>query len=229
MALKAVFFDLHGTLAYVKKPITSVQASDFLLERGYEVYPQSLDAAQHFVSMIDYPKHGYGSWQAYLKRVLSRLDVKVDAETLEELASRYQRHNSYVLFPDAAPAVKRAKQLNLKTAIVTTIARFAFQPAITPIKQHFDFVMTGYEAGCEKSNPKMHRQTLRKLDVTPEEAVMIGDEPLVDIRIPKKLGMHTIFLDRADKISGKPAEADAKATTLTEAVLIVEKWQGCKK
>ncbi len=229
MAVKAVFFDLHGTLAYVKKPITSVQASEFLLERGYEIYPQSLDVAQHFVSMIDYPKHGYGSWQAYLKRVLKRLDVKVDTETLEELASRYQKHNSYVLFPDAAPAVKRAKQLNLKTAIVTTIAHFAFQTAMTPIEQYFDFVMTGYEAGCEKSNPNMHRQTLKKLGVASEEAVMIGDEPLVDIRIPKKLGMHTVFLDRASKISGKPVEVDAEATTLTEAVLIVEKWQGHKR
>jgi len=225
MFLKAVFFDLHGTLAYVDKPISAEKISQFLLEHGYEVYPQSLNAASYYVSMIDYPKHGYTSWQTYLKQVLHRLDMKIDTKTLKELATLYQKHNTYVLFPDAAPAVKKAKQLNLKTAIVTTIAHFTFQPTIAPIKQHFDTITTGCEAKCEKSNPKMHKQTLEKLNVTPENTAMIGDELLVDIKIPKKLGMHTILLDRGNKISQKPAEADAKATTLTEALTILEKWQ----
>jgi len=225
MVLKAVLFDLHGTLAYVAKPKSSEEISGFLLKRGYEGYPQSLDAASHFVSMIDYPKYGYASWQEYLKQVLHRLDVEIDAEILRELATLYQKHNSYVLYPDAAPAVKRAKQLNLKTAIVTTIARFIFQPAISSIQQYFDVVTTGYEAGCEKSNPKMHKQTLKELGVLPKEAVMIGDEPLVDIKIPKKLGMHTIFLDRGNKISSKLPEADARTLTLTGALNLIEKWQ----
>ena len=45
MTLKAVLFDLYGTLAYVKNPISSEEISEFLLKRGCEVYPQSLDAA----------------------------------------------------------------------------------------------------------------------------------------------------------------------------------------
>lgn len=223
--LKAVFFDLHGTLAFLNNPMCSEEASKFLLEHGYEVYPQSLDAASHFVSMIDYPKHGYKSWKAYLKRVLQRLDVKIDNETLEKLAALYKRRNNYTLFQDAAPVVRKAKDLKLKTAIVTTIASFIFYPAILPIKDYFDMIMTGYEAGCEKSNPKMHIQTLQKLNVTPHEAVMIGDELLVDIKIPKELGMRTILLDRSNKIRSKPYEADAKTTTLTEAVAIIERWQ----
>jgi len=87
MRLKAVLFDLHGTLAYVKNPISSEVISEFLLNHGYEIYPQSLDAASHYVSMIDYPKHGYNSWKAYLKQVLKRLDTEVDATTLELLTS----------------------------------------------------------------------------------------------------------------------------------------------
>jgi len=222
MVLEAVLFDLHGTLAYVENPVSSEKVSEFLLKRGYEVYPQSLNAASHFVGMVDYPKHGYNSWQAFLKQVFHRLDVEINSEALEELAKTYQQRNNYVLFPDAASAVKKAKQLSLKTAIVTTIARFIFHSAIMPIQQYFDTITTGYETGCEKSNPRMHRQTLRKLSVTPKEAIMIGDELLVDIRIPKKLGMRTILLDRKNEISNKPTEADIKVTTLTEAIAIVE-------
>lgn len=216
---------MHGTLACVERPVSSEEVSEFLLEHGYEVYPQSLNAASHFVSMIDYPKHGYNSWQAYLKQVLHRLEIKINTEALKELARLYQQNNAYVLFRDAAPAVKKVKQLNFKTTIVTTIDHFAFQSAIAPVQKYFDTITTGYEAGCEKSNPKMHKQTLKKLAVIPEEAVMIGDALLVDIQIPKKLGMHTILLDRRNKITDKPTEADAKVTTLKEAGAIIEKWR----
>jgi hypothetical protein len=47
---------------------------------------------------------------------------------------------------------------------------------------------------------------------------------LVDIKIPKSLGMRTILLDRENKIPHKPREADERAETLTEAMIIVEKW-----
>lgn len=229
MVIEAVLFDWHGTLGYLRNPTNSGMVSEFLLKQGYEVYPQSLDAARHYVSMVDYPKHGYSSWQAHLRQVMLRLDVKVDAGTLEELAVLHEQHDTYTLFQDAAPAVKRAKELGLKTAIVTTIAGFVFQPAITSLQRYFNVIMTGYEAGCEKSNPKMHRQTLERLGVSAADAVMVGDEPLVDIMIPKKLGIHTIFLDREGRVSSKPVEADAKASTLTEAVAFIEKWQTPEK
>jgi HAD superfamily hydrolase (TIGR01549 family) len=199
--------------------------SEFLLERGYEVYPQSLEAARHYVSVVDYPKHGYNIWQGYLRQVMRRLDVEIGAETLEELAKLHKKCDTYSLFPDAAPAVKKAKRLGLRTAIVTTIARFVFQPAMASMQQYFDTIVTGYEVGCEKSNPKMREKALNSLGVQAKEAVMIGDEPLVDIRIPKKLGMHTIFLDREGKIRKKPSEADAEASTLTEAITLIGKLQ----
>jgi predicted HAD superfamily phosphohydrolase YqeG len=53
---------------------------------------------------------------------------------------------------------------------------------------------------------------------------MIGDELLVDIMIPKKLGMHTILLDRANEFRNKPQEADKKANTLIEAIAFAENW-----
>jgi FMN phosphatase YigB (HAD superfamily) len=221
---KAVLFDLHDTLAYLENPLRSEEVSDFLLRHGYEVYPQSWDAASHYVGMVDYPKHGYSNRQAFLKQILRRLDVEVDSIALEKLVQLYDCRNHYSLFSDAAPAVRKAKQLGLKTAIVTTIPDFAFSSAIMPIRDYFDTVMTGRRASCEKSNPSMHKQTLEELETIPEQAIMIGDELLVDIKIPKRLGMHTILLDRSNKYKKKPHETDKKAKTLTEAMTIVEEW-----
>jgi len=225
MILKAVLFDLHDTLVHLENPLSSEEVSEFLLEHGYEVYPQSWDAASHYVGMVDYPKHGYSNRQAFLNQVLHRLDIQIDSETLQKFALLHDQRNAYTLFPDAASAVLKAKQVGMKTAIVTTIPDFIFHSAIRPIKDSFDVIMTGYRAGCEKSNPLMHRKTLKELEVIPDQAVMIGDEPLVDAKIPKKLGVHTILLDRENTVQSKPDEADDKASTLTEAMIIVEKWQ----
>jgi len=115
------------------------------------------------------------------------------------------------------------KKDGFKTAIVTTIARFKFQKALQPILPYLDTVITGYEARCEKSNPKMFKRTLEILNVRPSEAVMIGDDVPIDILIPKKLGMHTILLDREHKISGNKF-SDEVADDLIIAVKKIEAW-----
>jgi putative hydrolase of the HAD superfamily len=111
--------------------------------------------------------------------------------------------------------------------VVTTIAFFKFKEALNPIKKHLDFVMTGYEAGCDKSNPRMYKKVLQILDVKPEEAVMIGDELELDVRLPKRLGINAILLDREGKNKGQPV--DASVYDLNEAMKIIINKQDQKQ
>lgn len=218
MKIRAVLFDLHWTLAYVKEDeeITEEEISDYFFSRGYEISPQQLKAAWAFVAFIDYPKYGYKSWRSYFSRILWRLKVKVDNETLETIVSRL-KHRPYRLQWDATEAVRKAKEYGFKTAIVTTIAHFQFKETIKPIKKYFDFIMTGYEAGCDKSNPKMYRKLLEILKVKPKEAAMIGDNVPIDIVLPKRVGINAILLDRERKNTKCP-QADAVVNDLNEAV-----------
>lgn len=225
MNLKAVFFDLHGTLVHLRDSLTPEEISEFFFKNGYEIYPQTWSAASHFVGMVDYPRRRYNNRKTFIIQVLRRLNIRIENKTVQQLASMYDQHDTYALFSDAHAAVTKAKQLGMKTAIVTTIAEWVFCSAIERIKGCFDVIMTGYKAGSEKSNPLMYKETLKKLSVIAEEVVMIGDELLVDIKIPKKLGMHTILLDRSGAIKEKPDEADRKVTTLEEAMIIIEKWR----
>lgn len=216
--IKAILFDLHWTLVYVRQEdeFTEEQISDYLFSRGYEISPQQVRAAWSFVAFIDYPKYGYKNWPSYLSRIFWRLKTKVDEETLETIVHRFQS-TPYRLQWDAAEAVRKAKEFGFKTAILTTIAHFQFEKAIKPIKKYFDFIMTGYEAGCDKSNPKMYRRVLEILAVKPEEAVMIGDNVPIDIELPRRLGMNAILLDR-EKRKVKCPQADAVVNDLNEAV-----------
>jgi FMN phosphatase YigB (HAD superfamily) len=216
MVIKAALFDLHGTLAYVKNPVNDWTVSDFLVSHGYEVYPQTFNTAWRVVAFIDYPKYGYKNYRQFLQRVLWRLKVKVDSATLDGLVRLYES-GKFELYPDAPKALATAKENHLKTAVVTTIARFKFEAPLLPIIKFIDIVMDGYKAGCEKTNPKMYRKTLEILKVAPFEAVMIGDDLEIDVMLPKKLGIHAILLDREGKIRHTTL-ADAVVRDLNEAV-----------
>jgi len=115
--IKAVLFDLHGTIAYPEDRVTDQEFSDYLFSRGYEVSPQQLKASWAFVAFVDYPKYGYRNWRSYFSRVLWRLKVRVDRETMDGLVKLLER-SSYKLYPDAATAVMKAKESGLRTAIV---------------------------------------------------------------------------------------------------------------
>ena len=214
--IKTVLFDLYGTLAYVENPVTETEISEHLFSKGYEVSPQQLKAAWTFVSFIDYPKYGYKNWRSYFSKIFWRLKVKVNEETLSAIVKLLES-KPYQLYPDAAGAVIKARENGFKTAIVTTIAYFQFKKAIQPIRNYFDFIMTGYEAGCDKTNPKMYRKVLEILNARPEEAVMIGDDVPIDIILPKKLGINAILLNREGKNVECP-QADAVINNLNKAV-----------
>ena len=214
--LKAVLFDLYGTLAYVENPVDETEISEYLFCKGYEVSPQQLKAARAFVSFVDYPKYGYKNWSSFFSRMLWRLKVKVDEETLNTIVGLLES-KPYQLYPDVAEVVIKAKENGFKTAIVTTIAYFQFKKAIQQIRNYFDFIMTGYEARCDKTNPKMYRKVLGILNAKPEEAVMVGDDVPTDIILSKKLGINAILLNREGKNVECP-QADAVINSLNKAV-----------
>ena len=148
--------------------------------------------------------------------MLWRLKLKVDEETLNTIVGLLES-KPYQLYPDVAEVVIKAKENGFKTAIVTTIAYFQFKKAIQQIRNYFDFIMTGYEARCDKTKPKMYRKVLGILNAKPEEAVMVGDDVPTDIILPKKLGINSILLNREGKNVECP-QADAVINSLNKAV-----------
>ncbi len=214
--IKLVIFDLHGTLAKPNVVTDEYDASRYLIERGYDVYPQELRAAWQYVCFIDQPRNGFKDYPSILRKTMERLDVKVDEATINGLAALYQRNN-YTLFDDAEPAVRRATEMKLKTAIATTPPRFWYERDMQGVLELIDFLCTGDVAGCEKSNPKMYHTIVSHFDLEVKDCVVIGDGAYVDIIIPNSLGMRTIFLDR--NTTGKVhSTAHATVNTLHEAM-----------
>lgn len=216
MATGAVMFDLFKTLGEFEWTITDEDVSSLLRGRGYEVYPQAWRHAFSFVVFVDYPKHGFSSHEALFKQVFRGLDVDDDAA--KELADMF-KSSPFRLHPESHEAVKRARDIGLKIAVATSTPKLFFRTGVEPIAEYIDFICTGYEASYEKSNPRIYKVITDRLQVDPEDTVVIGDDPILDISNAKKLEIWAIHIPR----EGAPSElADDVAHDVLEAVKIVE-------
>jgi HAD superfamily hydrolase (TIGR01549 family) len=212
-----LLFDLHGTLAHVEKPIDEAKVSRLLVNHGYDVYPQAYHAAWHFVSMVDYPRHGYTTYEAFLRQVLKRCGHEIDGDTLKELGMMYRRVK-WQLYSDAPRALKLAKSAGYKTGVITTIARFLTETVLRPIVGEIDLHVDGFTYGCEKSNPRIYTKAMEDLDVRASETLMVGDELELDVVLPKRLGMSALLLDRKRKYGASVTQPDGVVRDLVEAV-----------
>lgn len=56
-----------------------------------------------------------------------------------------------------------------------------------------DYLVTADMCGCEKPNPKMFKYLLNKMDVSPNQVLMIGNDILADVKGANDLGIKTMF------------------------------------
>jgi putative hydrolase of the HAD superfamily len=75
--------------------------------------------------------------------------------------------------------------------------------------QYFDprYIVITDQIGIGKPNPKLYRTACELAGVAPEESIMVGDHPLLDIDSAKLAGLHTIWVKRG----GKYANTDGKS------------------
>ena len=220
MTVKAVVFDLFKTLGEFSRVVTDEEVCTFLQRKGYPVYPQAWKHAFSYTVFIDYPRHGYESHEGLIRRVFQHLEVDVDDGVTHEVAMLF-RGSLFTLYSESLEAVERVKALGLKTAIATSTPKAFFINGLAKIESLIDFICTGYEAGYEKSNPQIYRVILDRLDVEPSEAVVIGDNPVLDVANSKMYGMKSIQIVR----EGAPSvQADGAAVNILEAVKLLENW-----
>lgn len=217
--IKAVVFDLYGTLLTGDLEDKDEGLSQLLRETGHEVYYQEVEAARHLVMFIDYPRGRANTPQEFYAKVLERLEIPADSKLAEKLAQKAAELERVRLYQDVVPTINALKARGIKTAILTTIPSWRFQHILEANSVKIDFVCTANEARAVKPNPKIYQTVLKKLQVKPNEALMVGDDPKTDVIAAKKMGMKAVMLCREEK--KKVEEADYVVASLTELLNII--------
>jgi len=222
--IRAVVFDLYGTLLtgdiYINVEDKDEGLSRVLREAGHEVYYQEVWAARQLVMFIDYPKGRANTPKEFYAKVLERLEISTDSKLAETLTQKAAELESVRLYPDVVPTISALKARRIKTAILTTIPSWRFKHIFETNSVKIDFICTAKEAKAVKPNPKIYQTVLEKLQIKPNEALMVGDDPKTDVIPAKKMGMKAIMLCREGKKMVE--EADYVIASLTELLNIIK-------
>ena len=88
---------------------------------------------------------------------------------------------SWEAFPDTVPTLRALKERGLRVAVVSDTG-FDLRPAFDALglSAWLDSVVMSFQLGVCKPDPRVFLTACEELQVEPEEAVMVGDNPLND-------------------------------------------------
>ncbi|XP_051128811.1 uncharacterized protein LOC127249832 isoform X2 [Andrographis paniculata] len=161
-------------------------------------------------------------WKTVVRESFVRAGYDYDDETFEKIFKRiYATFGSsapYSIFPDSQPFLRWLHGKGVTVGIVSN-AEYRYQDVILPALglhqgSEWDFgVFSGLE-GVEKPDPRMYEIALKRAgNISPEEALHIGDSMRKDYLPAKSIGMHALLLDRF-------STPDAKAWRKSGAIVL---------
>lgn len=223
--IKVVFFDLDDTLIDTNKlaEIARRNAVENMVRAGM---PVDFGIAYHeLLELINEYGSNFGKHFDYLLR---RLDLPYNPKWVAAGVIGY--HNTKIAHLKTVKGARRTllalKQMGLKLGIITDGDPVKQWEKIlrTEIEDYFDDVLISDFVGVKKPHPKIFQKALKKFEVEPHEAVMVGDRLYSDIYGAKSAGMTTIWF-KYGKYANRELDylkyADFQVRSLEEVVEIV--------
>ncbi|MDP6713268.1 MAG: HAD-IA family hydrolase [SAR202 cluster bacterium] len=207
--IKAIFFDLYGTLAGFQPTRYEIQSEACAafgisvtpegILRGYAVadaYMSQQSAVKPLRSLDRDEQREF--FAEYEKRVLRGCDVEVSNDQAIEIWRRI-REIPYQMerFDDVLPTMDLLKQQGLILGLLSNLNRngddLAESMGLTP---YLDFAVTSAEIGSEKPHAPMFLAALEKAGSAPLETVHVGDQITSDIEGATNVGINPVLVDR---------------------------------
>ena len=203
-SVSLVIFDVDGTLVDFSRAIDgglAVVAQEVSRRAGgVEVDPKQLQAMRNEV-VRDPAWRGrqlVAIRRESFRRILEAFEIE-EPGALDELHDRYYRarDEAMAVFPDAEPVLAglRARGLTLVAASNGNVSL----PAVG-LGGYFAATHYAEEVGISKPDPAFFASAVERMGGRPETTLAIGDRLDNDYHPARAAGLHSVFLDRADRV-----------------------------
>ena len=221
--IKAIIFDLDNTLLdFVKMKQFAVKASIRAMnEAGLNV-----DEESGYKDVMElYMTTGWENqlvFDDYLKQTTGEVSNKILAAGV--VAYRRAREATLLVYPNVNKTLIELLKAQIRLAVVSDAPSREAWMRLYYLNLHhvFDPVLTFDDTGTRKPSPKPFKLALDKMNVGPDEALMIGDWPDRDVVGAKQIGMKTIFARYGDTFGTKESGADWDVNDIYEVVEIIK-------
>lgn len=184
MAIKAVAFDVFGTLVNIERPTRPFRKLVRLLHEAGRPRQRD-DGVRAMSNAID------------LRQAASLFGGMISEEDLNALEVELREEiQSITLFADASPTLIALKERGIKVALCSNLAAPYGPPVLNLLPIHPDFCAWSYEAGAVKPQAEIYQYLCNGIACQPDEVLMIGDTIEADMLGPRRFGIHGYHLDR---------------------------------
>ena len=207
--IKAIFFDLYGTLAGFKPSRYEIQSeacANFgitLTEQGVLKGYGQADSCMTEQNKT-YPlrqmseDERFDFFCEYEKRVIEGSGVDIDLETAGQIWNTVRTiPYEMVIFDDVWPVLDDLKSRNFSLGLLSNMNRLGSELLREfNLSNHMTFAVTSLEVGVEKPNPIMFKKALEIAGVSGQEALHVGDQIGSDIDGAEASAVRPILIDR---------------------------------
>ncbi len=224
IVIKAVVFDLDNTLMdFMKMKRRAIEeAIPAMTDAGLKITPE---VANKIIDEI-YQEQGIEYQQVFdefLNRVLNKIDYKILSAGI--VAYRRAREASLIPYPHVYSTLYKLLKMGIKMGIVSDapVKEAWLRLAYLNFHHIVDAVVTFDDTGERKPNAAPFLKILEKLNVEPNEALMVGDWAERDIVGAAQVGMKTAFAKYGDTFNTEMHNADFELTDISVLIDIINK------
>jgi putative hydrolase of the HAD superfamily len=223
--IRAVFFDVGGTLAYPHPSFHGVIAR-VLADHGVRATAEQVAAVEPQVwQAIDEYWAGGGNftrtdaesrrfWYWVYETFLRLLGVPEPGDLPQRLYAEFIRHDTYRLYPDSLPALEALRARGVLLGVISNWEEWLEQLLLhLEIHTYFQSTTISGRAGLEKPDPRIFALALESLGVAPEEAAHVGDSVRHDVAGARAAGLLPVLIDRGGNV---PPGDYLRVTDLTD-------------
>lgn len=242
--LRAVIFDLGGTLMYERDSWYSVTArgdealTRYLIEQGIEINLSTFPVefrrrlgdyfSQREKDLLE-TTYTYVLIDLLKDKGYNGLPDEVIRKALDNLFSVTQ--TNWILEDDAIPTLRKLEQNGYRMGLISNagddkdvqqlVSRFE-------IASFFDFILTSASCSYRKPHPRIFELAIANWYFLPSETVMVGDNLDADIRGAKGAGLYGIWISRRAGSSSEDqprVQPDATVSSLAELPALLDRLQ----
>ncbi len=210
--IRAVFFDVGGTLAYPHPSFHEVIAR-VLREHGVVTTAAQVAAAEPRVweAVEAYQRQGgYFTrsdaesrqfWYWVYETFLQLLGVPNPRDLPQRLYGEFVKHETYRLYPDSLPALTALRDRGVLLGVISNWEEWLEQLLLhLDIQTFFAATTISGTTGIEKPDPRIFALALESLGVAPQEAAHVGDSLRHDVEGARAAGLLPVLIDREGKL-----------------------------
>ena len=220
--VKHVFIDIDDTLFPTNEfaELARKKALRAMIEMGLEGSQEKL-----YKKLIRIIKKRGANYDHHFNELCKELKINEPARYVAAAVGAYHAAKSSIQpYPEVPRTLMKLRENGYKLYIATNGSAVKQWDKLILLGVHmfFEKVFVSESMGMGKS-VEFFRKAIKEVGARPEECVMVGDKPSIDLYPPKKVGMRTIRATLGGRHTKKRGKADLEMGNFSELPKLLKK------